>query len=308
MNRLIGRFGYAYGVAVLLSIVSPHALAGTRSQPVSVTASTSYDPSSHMHVYAYSVSNPTTNTAPLDTLVLKLQPGVDLVTGFTAPPGWRSFYSAEKGTVMWAAVGYLDAEAADPSGNIPPSDYAVAPGGTLTGFSIRSFSPPGAGTAITQTYAPLPAPTTPEELEAVENDRNLSTLPEDNGYSLTTTVPIPDVDWLGNRRPAVDGFLVFANLVDKSSFSGSSLVVFRLGSAGETVDKATLRVSLNSVDVTSLFVFDSEYNGYVALFDPGTSPIKSGTNVLRTSVDGIVPGTGDRVATDTDRVTFNFTP
>jgi hypothetical protein len=48
--------------------------------------------------------------------------------------------------------------------------------------------------------------------------------------------------------------------------------------------------------------------GYAATFAMGASPLKAGTNVLRTSVDGIVPGTTDRLATDTDRVTFELLP
>ena len=52
----------------------------------------------------------------------------------------------------------------------------------------------------------------------------------------------------------------------------------------------------------------TEYNGYAAEFRQGSSPLQLGSNVLRTSVDGIVPGTTDRTATDTDRVTFDLVP
>lgn len=101
---------------------------------------------------------------------------------------------------------------------------------------------------------------------------------------------------------------VFANVRDKATFQGQALIVIRLASAGETVDPATLRVLLNSSDVTGKFTWNSQYNGYAATFETGTSPMQVGTNVLRTSVEGILPGTTDRRATDTDRWAFDFAP
>lgn len=304
----MNRFHTLSSAALVIALLAcaPLASAGDRAQPALVADSNTYDSATHLHTYSYVLSNPSSNTAPLETFVIKLQPGVDVVTDFKAPPGWRVFYSAEQGTVMWAAVGYLDPEASDPSGDIPPSDFALQPGTSLAGFSLKSFGPPGTGLAITQSYAPLFAATDDVDVEAAENDQSISTLPEDNGYRLTTILPVPDADWTGNRRPAVDGFLVFANLKDKSTYAGSVLVVLRLGSAGEEVDATTLNVTLNSVDVTNLLVWSDQYQGYAAVFAPHSSPVRIGTNTLRTSVQGIVPGTLDKIATDTDRLTFEF--
>jgi hypothetical protein len=119
-------------------------------------------------------------------------------------------------------------------------------------------------------------------------------------------VPIPDLDWSGNRRPAVDGFLVFANVRDKFTYAGSALVVLRLASAGETVDVASLRVEQNGNDVTGMFAWSDQHRGYAATFAWGSSPIQPGPNVLRTSIQGIVPGATGQRATDTDRLTFDF--
>lgn len=294
------------GLVTALTVLDGHA--GDRAQPSSLSHSDQFDPATHLYTYHYVLLNPSDNTAPLDKLLIVLEPGVDVVTDFESPPGWRVFYSTEWGRVMWAATEYLDPEGEDPTGNIPPSDYAVPAGASLAGFSFKSFSPPGAGAAITQSYAPLYRPQSPEEFEEAERSTEHSTLPEDNGFRLSTTVPIPDLDWSGNRRPAVDGFLVFANVQDRSTYAGSALVVLRLASAGETVDVASLRVLLNGNDVTGTFAWSDQYNGYAATFAPGSSPILAGPNVLHTSVDGIVPGTTDRRATDTDRLTFDFTP
>lgn len=298
---------YAAFLGLLSTMVALGCHAGNRAQPSSLSNSNQIDGSTRLHVYNYVLVNPATNTAPLDTLVIKLEPGVDVVTDIRSPAGWRAFYSAEQGTVMWAATGYIDPAAEEPTGNVLPSDYALSPGGVLPGFSFRSFSPPGPGVAITQSYAPLYMPRDADDFEALETSREQSTLPEDNGFKLATVVPVPDADWTGNRRPAVDGFLVFANMRDKVTYSSSVLVVFRLASGGESVDASTLRVTLNGADVTREFKPSDQYQGYAAVFATGSSPVVSGTNVLRTSVEGLVPGTTRR-AIDTDRVTFEFTP
>lgn len=294
------------GLVTALAAADGHA--GDRAQPSVLSSSYEFDTATHLYTYHYVLSNPVDNTAPLDTLVIKFEPGVDVITDFQSPPGWTVFDSLDQERVMWGATGFLDPEADDPSGNIPPSDYAVPPGGSLAGFSFKSFSPPGTGVAITQSYAPLYALQSPEDFEEADKGGEHSTLPEENGFRLSTTVPIPDLDWSGNRRPAVDGFLVFANVQDKSTYTGSALVVLRLAGAGETVDVASLRVELNGNDVTGMFAWSDQYKGYAATFALGSSPIQPGPNVLRTSIEGIVPGTTDRRATDTDRLTFDFVP
>lgn len=306
MNRLASIFGVFLGAVVALTSFS--CFAGDRAQPSMVSSSHQFSSATQLYTYSYAVTNPTGSAAPVDTLVVMLEPGVDVVTNLRAPPGWRAIYASEKGSIMWAAIGFLDPEAEDPSGNIPPSDYAISPGDTLAGFSFDSFGPPGPGLAITQSYAPLYMPQMDAEFESLESSRELSTLPEDNGYQLSVITAIPDADWTGNRRPAVDGFLVFANVANKASFRGSVMIVLRLAAGGEQVDPNTLDVLLNSINVTGSFAWSEQYSGYAATFLPGASPLRSGTNVLITSVDGVVPGTTGRIATDTDRLTFDFTP
>ena len=293
---------------VAIFLVALNCDAGNRAQPSTISNSSQFSSETHLYTYRYSLTNPPGSQAPLDTLVIKLEPGVDVVTNFRAPPGWRAFHAPEKGTVMWAATGFANPAGEDLAGNVPPSDYAIGPGATLSGFSFDSFSPPGAGKAISQSYVPIYLPPSEEQFEALETDRTVSTLPEDNGYELATTVPVPDADWTGNRRPSVDGFLVFANVQDKATFRGKALIVLRLGSAGEKVNAESLRVLLNSGDVTGEFVWEDRYKGYAATFDLESTPLKTGANVLRTSVEGLVPGTTDHRATDTDRLTFDFSP
>lgn len=282
--------------------------ANDRDQPTLLTVTTRLDSATHLRTYSYTITNPSSNTAPIDLLLIKLEPGVNVITDIRSPPGWRVFYGDDKDRVMWAATEYFDLDREDPNGKRIPSDYAVSPGRSLAGFSFKSVGPPGPGLAITQSFAPIYAPQSDEELEALEASEHHSNLPEDNGFRISTTVPVPNTDWLGNRRPSVDGFLVFANVQDGATYSGSVLVVFRLGSAEEVVHADTLQVRLNGSDVTGMFNWSNEFKGYAATFIPGSSPLQEGRNVLGTSVEGVVPGSVDHLAKDTDRLSFNFTP
>lgn len=58
------------------------------------------------------------------------------------------------------------------------------------------------------------------------------------------------------------------------------------------------------MDVTSRFVANAR-GDMVAVFAPGTSPARSGRNVLLLSVDGQITGT-TRTATDADRFSFTL--
>lgn len=153
----------------------------------------------------------------------------------------------------------------------------------------------------------------------VGNRKAAATLPDDDTAfvaepewredAVTGTVLGPSdcstvADW-GNRRPGVDGFLGVVNFVDGATLpAGPASVQIRFSRAGEVVDRATFRAELNSVDVTSRFVANSR-GDMVAVFAPGSSPARSGRNVLLLKVDGQILGT-TRTATDADRFSFTL--
>ncbi len=103
-----------------------------------------------------------------------------------------------------------------------------------------------------------------------------------------------------------DGFLVFLNARrDGNVFASPATLVVKFSAAGESIDRATFRATLNQRDVTNLFVPDTTYGGdLVAQFTPQNSSLIIGRNVLITSVDGTVPDT-TRTASDVDRITFD---
>lgn len=273
--------------------------------PMNVSGTSSFDPATHFYEYTYSIGNPLSNFANTSQLELKLQPGVDVVTDIRSPAGWTALYSEEKGVISWAATEVVVPPDYIDDGNVLEGWATIKPGNSLSGFSFKSFSPPGQGTAITQAFAKLPVFANEEEAELQGVG---SQLPEDNGYRTTTTVPQPDLDYYGNRRPTVDGFLVFGNLDENSSYSGTALIVIRLAAGGETVYPQTLQVTLNQRDVTAMFVWNAQYNGYAATLTPQNSSLIPGKNVLIAAVDGVVPDSNGHVAKDVDRVTFSFSP
>lgn len=279
-----------------------------RDHPVTVQATVVFDPATHLYTYSYSVTNPSGNPRPVNYFSILLQPGVDVITDAVHPKDWTFRYRESDGVARWAGTetaDYIPADYVDDGHSVPPFGPWIQPGATLAGFSFKSFSPPGAGQGISQTFAPIPWADDAEELADLPY---ASTLPEDNGYRFATTTPVPDADWDGNRRPSVDGFLVFANVSSPTSFTGSAMVVIRFAAGGESVQTDTFRATLNAEDVTSLFQYSATYKGYVARFEPGSSPLATGNNVLLTSVLGTIPGIIDKPAKDTDRLAFKFAP
>ena len=94
---------------------------------------------------------------------------------------------------------------------------------------------------------------------------------------------------------------MFTSINDGGSYQAPLLVDVAFGQQGEVVDIATFKATLNGVDITSQFVA-LEPKRRRAQLSIGAA-LKSGKNVLTTTVQGTVPG-ASRSAKDTDRVTF----
>jgi hypothetical protein len=273
--------------------------------PTEVSTDVSFDLATHLYRYTYTVSNLHENPRGVDAFWVQLDPGVRLIGAVDNPPHWRSEFSDQRSMVLWWASDselFIPSDYVGDGHTIPPFGPFVQPGESLSGFSFRSFSPPVQGVGYTQTFRPLPWAEDADDLEGLPF---LSDDPEENGFEVAIQVPSVDNDFFGNRRPAVDGFLVFANVKNKDSYRGSALIVVRFAAGGEQVDTGTFRATLNRQDVTAQFAFSPLYGGWAATFYPDASPLEEGTNVLLTSVSGVVPG-ADRPALDTDRLTFIF--
>jgi hypothetical protein len=92
--------------------------------------------------------------------------------------------------------------------------------------------------------------------------------------------------------------------VNNSVLISPAPIALKFSLNGETVFRETLRVELNGVDVTAAFKpGPPDGADLVGVFQIGSSPLKSGKNILLTSVEGILLGSTQR-ATDADRITF----
>lgn len=270
-----------------------------------VTAEITKDPSTQIYTYTYTVTNNSGSQQELETFALAVAPGIEVIES-TAPKGWGFFVESDKTLISWAAIDSDPATANVEYTNLAdldvPSPYTIKPGETLSGFSVKTMTAPGAGAYYARGFTHIPSATSEADFEQLAQNRP-DHFTEDS-FSGETTGPVI-ASYLGGRRPAVDGFLGFLNLQKRENvFKSPALIVLKFSMSGETVYRDTFKAKLNGVDVTSMFHNTTMYGGDLsANFTMDSSPLKPGRNVIETSVDGQVPGTA-RDATDTDRVTF----
>jgi len=273
---------------------------------VQVSTSVTYSASTGLYTYDYTIANTAASQQAAWMFALQVNGAGDSPSG---PTGWTFLQHDDRPLVSWAATetGPLPPDYID-DGNIPPSVYTIAPGATLTGFRFVSPNPPGNVPYFVQGETRLP--------QVAEDIGDLplegEEIPDftDDSVTGTTVGPVP-IDpaqvYTGGRRPAVDTFLVFLNLVNGDTKAAPVGIAIRLGSNGETVDELTFSATLNGTDVTASFETGNQPGERVGVFALGTSPLQPGRNVLITSVEGTVPGTS-RTATDVDRVVFTVQP
>lgn len=264
---------------------------------VTVTTDVTFDNSTHLYTYNYTVKSEASSQQELWRLVIKVN---DEVVSGTAPLGWDFTYDADKMIVSWAAIEGEDPNWVD-DGGVPPSPYQIKPSQTLSGFSFKSASPPETVTFYAEGYTPIPVAESEDDFEA--EGYELRPYTEDS-FKGTTMGPMAAEAYSGNRRPAVDGFLGFTNLKNNDTFTAPVTIAVQFSLAGEVVDRSSFSATLNGIDVTAAFVPNDQVPGdLAATFELGKSPLQMGKNVLITSVTGQVPGT-TRSAADIDRITF----
>lgn len=264
-----------------------------------ITATVSYDAPAGAWRYVYDVAN--LPGAEQDIRRLDLVFALPAAS-FAAPQGWWGAFFDETASIPGVTWMARSPDAVGPT--LLPSAAQIAPGSSLR-FEITSAYPPGEARSYVQGYAPVPY------------------LP--NGYAHVPVVPADSVNaqrgWTvgparytqvvtdGNRRPAVDGFLGFMNLLETGSvLRAPAAIALKLSVAGETVFPQTFSATLNGVDVTAAFhPGPDDGASLVAYLAVGSSPLAAGKNVLITRMEGLVPGTSRR-AVDTDRMVFDVQP
>lgn len=269
---------------------------------VSIDADVTFDSSSGLYFYSYELSSAATSDQDVWLFAVELDGTIAQVG---SPEGWTAEELADRPILTWAATetGPLPPDYVD-DGNTPPSPFSIEPGATLSGFTFQSPDPPANAVFYAQGDTPLPQVVTDVGDLPMEGAEVVS-FTEDSQIGITIGPKALDETeiFLGGRRPAVDGFLGFLNLSNGETRKAPISVVIRFAVHGETVDTSTFSATLNQLDVTAAFVSNGAPNELMAIFEPGTSPLEIGRNVLITSIEGIVPGT-TRTASDVDRVTI----
>lgn len=269
---------------------------------VNIDSNVTFDPTSSLYTYAYELTSAVTSEQDVSFFAVEFY---GEVKNIVSPPGWSGAVHYDRPIVSWSAtdVGVIPPDYVD-DGNTLPSPYEIKPGSSLGGFFFQSQDPPSDAIAYIQGYTPLPQVTNHEDEELLLDD-----LPADfteNSFVGNTVSPkalIADDVFLGGRRPGVDGFIGFLSITDGETRSSPVAIIIRSGVNGESVDTSTFSATLNSEDVTGMFVSNGNPDELLAIFDIGSSPLKFDRNVLLTTIDGLVPDT-DRTASDVDRLTF----
>jgi len=266
----------------------------------SVKANVTFDGTNSLYTYTYEISSATTSQQEVWFFALEFSGNI---TNVTSPPGWSFAVHDDRPIVSWAAtqIGPLPPDFVD-DGNVVPSPFQIKPGQSLGGFTFQSPDPPNTVRFFAQGFTKLPQVTSDVE-ELPQGGQEIPDFTDDSfiGTSVGPTRAAGTPPFLGGRRPAVDGFLVFTNIASNDTRSAPVAIMIHFSQNGETVDRSTFHATLNSIDVTSAYVPDTATGNLVGVFDLGTSPLQSGRNVLLTTVNGIVPGT-TRIAADVDRL------
>jgi hypothetical protein len=210
---------------------------------VSTSVDVTFDASTGLFTYTYTVANAASSAQPMDGFaVADFTPPVDKLA---SPPGWAATIVPGRNTVLWVAFSASDPDVVPDDGAVPASDAQVPPGGSLGGFSFQSPKPPGQVAFRATGFAPVPAQTgaTDGDAEAsaeslLEACPQLARPARDLGIAGATTGPVNSIRVSIDLRP---GSAV--NPVNPSS--QGVLPVAILGTATfdvATVDAASVRL------------------------------------------------------------------
>ena len=266
-----------------------------------IESDVTYDQGSRLYTYTYKLTSAVSSEQDIWFFALEINGEIQNIK---APSGWSGGIHFDRPIVSWGATdpGELPPDDED-DGSIPTSPYSINPGEVLGGFSFESADPPADSIFYVQGETPLPKVT--EDADELPLDELPTDFTENSfvGNVVSPKVLIAADIFLGGRRPGVDGFIGFLSITDGETRSSPLAVIIRFGVNDETVDISTFSATLNTIDVTGMFVSNGNPNELLAILDIGSSPLKFDRNVLLTTVDGLVPDT-DRTASDVDRLTF----
>lgn len=232
--------------ALVLSVISSGAFAAVELPSnirAKVNGTTSFDNNTGLYTYNYSVTNYGDSPKSVHEFHIPLRGAT--ILNLVSPAGWEAAVNRAQTMVGWCACredGFVPPAGYVNDGRGIPSQYVVMPGVTLSGFSFQSPYPPSPGIFHAGGWVPILV----EGIDFPEGQEPV--LPEFPMNLLSGEVTGPsksDAVYLGERRPAVDGFLVFMNVRDGETYSTPVIVDILLSQNGENVLLPSFKASLN---------------------------------------------------------------
>lgn len=273
-----------------------------------IGVSVGYDDAAGVWRYHYTLANGAEAEQDVFAFILRVSGAPQAASA--APGWWQMIGPAElyspgaPGAVVFEAE--LPGTLPD-SDYWPPSEFQIPPGGSLAGYTVTSAYPPGYARAYVQGYARLLlAPSEYSEDPAYNNPIPPDSLNSQRRWSIGPT-RYQGVMTRGNLNlDNAEGFLGFMNVaLTETVLRNPAPVALKLSLGGETVFPETFKAVLNGVDVTAHFhPGPSDGADLVGLFSLDTLPLQEGTNVLATTIEGLLPGTTRR-AIDEDLIRFD---
>lgn len=146
MAMLVGANGAVFAQAVACP-APPNQVMPT------VTMQMTYDATSGLYTYTYSVTNGASSAQAIDSFSIDFASGM---TNATSPTGWYGGVLYTNQTYGWDAVAVSNPDAVVDGGTAPQSSVQIQPGQTLAGFSLQSMKGPGPVKYYIRGYAPIP--------------------------------------------------------------------------------------------------------------------------------------------------------
>jgi len=251
---------------------------------LSVQGRQSYDSTTGLYTYSYSVSNATTSLEEVQLFAVTVGGLVmpDVVNP-TAPTGWTVDVHTDRPIVSWGATD-LSGALPDGSNATPPSTYQIKPGQQLAGFSFQSHAGPGSVAFYGQGYVrgPLAEPGDADDEHAIA-------VPDFTQIGVNGRTLGP-VSTALSGSPSVRGFVAILTPNDGDTLSSPVQIQLKFAIDGENVDPSTFHAALNGIDVTNSFAAGGS-GDLQAGFSLGGAVLQSGSNDFVATVSGTDPQT-----------------
>jgi hypothetical protein len=155
---------------------------------VQVTANTSFDPSTQLYTYTYTLASDSASVQDVISFIVSFEGSIDSID---EPQGWGHAVMSNASMLHWSADVAADfpPDVVD-QGQLPPAAFPVKPGTNMTGFVFTSPKSPGPVKYIVHGFSPIPPQASEEDAEQFSTVCALTGSYLSRGVSGTTVGPV----------------------------------------------------------------------------------------------------------------------